>query len=162
MPAYEEPLPAYEDPRADERVWSYVDPQGKEQGHFSLTEMEGWYNKGYFMPTLRIRYSPSMPFMELQEFYPAGTAPFGVFPRLHVPSMPAAGTETRSKPPPPSMPPPELPAQKEEREEGDRVRRARRKRNEKVDPAARAFAQQGQQYLESHAGQASGGFPYHG
>ncbi|XP_073011948.1 uncharacterized protein [Typha latifolia] len=37
-----------------EKIWHYVDPSGKTQGPFSMTQLRKWNTTGYFPPNLRI------------------------------------------------------------------------------------------------------------
>ncbi|CAM9834107.1 unnamed protein product, partial [Chrysoparadoxa australica] len=56
--------------------WYYQDPQGNIQGPFEGSDMRQWYDGGYFLPDLPVRYGMTGSFKLLCHLFPAGTEAF--------------------------------------------------------------------------------------
>lgn len=50
----------------DDTTWLYRDPQGDTQGPFTNTEMNGWYEAGYFGPDLMVKREQDPTFVSLR------------------------------------------------------------------------------------------------
>lgn len=68
--------------------WEYTDPKGRCQGPFSLAEMQGWHQMGYFRPELPMRCDPSDRFVPFGELFPHPQLPFQSYPKRPQPGGP--------------------------------------------------------------------------
>lgn len=60
--------------------WEYVDPKGKNQGPFSLVQMQQWHTYGYFRGDVPMRCTLADRFVPLSELYPHPLVPFQSYP----------------------------------------------------------------------------------